>query len=185
MDNETLRNKLIITLINNIEEESKSNTKNLCIGNNKYMLGQLLRQLKLNDNKYHVSIEAYKKLKKYDTTCGIEQYLFNANKGIRKLNQKNKIKFNSEFHVEHVVAVIKIIEELQSLDRRCLTNKEINRIINKMHVCVITKEENTKLDTNGYRTNRGNNYRSIIDKGAYKKCGIKVLEGNIFKYFEK
>ena len=92
------------------------------------------------------------------------------------LQQTTKMKDKSRkiFHFDHFYTVSNIRDELLAIT---LTNpqsdlNEIERIITKMDVFWITKEENQHLDALGYRSKRPS------PEEAYMAAGIEILEIN-------
>ena len=86
---------------------------------------------------------------------------------LSKANWKDQPKFDKGrlvFYYEHCNTVKMLTDDILK------TNKDIAKVIKGNVICWITREENKKLDKNGYRDNRPGGW-----KKCYKECGIEVL----------
>lgn len=89
----------------------------------------------------------------------------------------DNFKFRQVFHIEHIVPISIIIDELLKLDlseEKEIVYKKMNTILNKIYVCYMTKDEDRKLNKVA-KTNRSDNYIEVINN-EYKKAGIEVVE---------
>lgn len=162
--------------------------------NCEYLLGQTLRQYNLPMSQKHIS-QAFKDLwesiTSYDCNrieydmrfqCDrllddkqVNAYAGNSTqpkKGKLILKPGGKYKYNSIFIDEHIVPISIIKKDLFSLcDRDELSDDSIQAVLNKIHICKITKDENARIISS---SNRSSDYRNVIDND-YKNAGITVL----------
>lgn len=129
----------------------------------KYTLNAVLRQMPLPDSNYFVS-EGADKLWNDICESSIWDYRFSerfhVNKDvdlpqyvgsgkipaeIKSFKKGDKVKYNSVFHDEHIVRVDDIVNELYDLPEEKLNVEEVEKIILKLYVCKILKEEDRRL----------------------------------------
>lgn len=147
--------------------------------NTGYLLNQTLRQYDIKNSHCHISKKAYAKLKRYGlANVDLNEYLHNSNKIIKKKDKKSK-KFNEEFIVDHVIPINMIIKDLVCLqETEDLSNEAIFHELNNIHLCILTKQENEKLNKRFKQFREGDhNFILKNKKGAYKQCGIEIWEG--------
>ena len=141
--------------------------------NAKYILGQTLRQMCVSKNNMHISDAAYYKLIDYGITPTVDN-IFNITHEFFMMGGYIKA-FHKEFTDDHVIPLHYIVDELYELEiTDKLTPETLYSVLNKIHLCIITKEEDKRLSKAGFRQTREGNFNYIIDKGAYKQCGIKI-----------
>ena len=141
--------------------------------NAKYILGQTLRQICVPENNMHISEAAYDKLVNYNIIPTVDS-IFNITREYFKMDGYSKA-FHKEFTDDHVIPLHYIIEELYELEYADkLTPKSLYEVLEKIHICIITKEEDKKLSKSGFRQTRKGDFDYIINEGAYKQCGIKL-----------
>lgn len=137
-----------------------------------YILGQTIRAYKVPDEKTFIS-EAAKDRWESLTSDDINKYDYNQkftcdklkkstdfllftgsqNKGtLTTINPGDKICFNDMFHVDHIVPVQLIKEELHGLSMSQITAQKVGRILQKMCLCRILKEEDRKIGRTAGRT---------------------------------
>ncbi len=148
----------------------------IIICNASYLLGQTIRQFVVKDNHWHISKKAYEQLKGLVTQDQLWDYTYDANHAYKDASNVSH-KFNKNFTVEHVVPVNKILTKLkEEAKANKLTDDRIMQILDEIHICIITKDED-KLLNHGFRKNREGDYKQIIEKnGAYAICGIEVID---------
>ena len=160
------------------------------ITNCSYLLNQLLRNITIPEDHYHISVEAqklwneltssdikdfeYDEMVKCDKINGsrvLDSYKGNENKPTEMTVEKDgKIKYNNVFHNEHVIPIKVIIQKLQECD---LDDREkVKEILEKIHICRITKEEDKKLKP---KSNRPCDYDDIV-KGIYCNACIYLTD---------
>lgn len=157
-----------------IKDTNKEGSE-LVICNASYLLGQTIRQLIVEESHWHISKKAHEQLKGLVTRDQLWDYTYNANYKYKDSSCVSH-KFNENFTAEHVVPVNRILTELkEEAKANKLTDDRIKQILDEIHICIITKDEDNLLN-NGFRKNREGNYRKIIGKnGAYNICGIDVI----------
>lgn len=173
------------------------------MGSPKYLLGQSIRQLWNRKGHKCVSktaLELWNKLKvgdsifkysyqkpiyyKNEEPVPIKKYVGASStpywEGDIKFTKKGDcFRFRQVFHKEHIVPINVILEELLEIDlskNKDEVYKEIDKILNKIYVCYITKEEDKKLNRVA-KTKRSDNYLEVISKD-YKNAGIEIAEWN-------
>lgn len=84
----------------------------------------------------------------------LDRYVGNSSKPDKNnqitLYRDSTFCFREVFHVDHVVPVSLILEELVKLD--CCTTERIQAMLDKMHICRILKEEDRRLGRTRGRT---------------------------------
>ena len=128
----------------------------------KYIMGQAIRQYRIPDDNWHVSraaSELWKRLtdedikdftyreavciKEDDNELGI--YVGNEKDPSKKGVEKGtKIPYNSLFHDEHTIPVSRFVKELLNKGDQ-VTGPEIEAVLNEIHICKITKEEDRNI----------------------------------------
>ena len=86
-------------------------------------------------------------------------------------------RFRQVSHIEHIVPIKIILEELLNLDlseEKEVIYKKMDAILNKIYVCYITKEEDRALNRIGAKTKRPDDYREVLNK-QYKEAGIEIV----------
>lgn len=159
-----------------IIQDTNQARNELIICNANYLLGQTIRQYVVKDNHWHISKKAYEQLKGLVTRDQLWDYTYNANHTFKDVFDISH-KFNKFFTAEHVVPINAIITKLiEEAKENRLTDERIMQILDKIHICIITKDEDKRLN-HGFRKNREGDYKQIIKKnGAYAICGIEVIE---------
>ena len=158
-----------------------------------YLLGQSVRQYDIPIENYHISQAALERWKQLSTDR-IEKYhyrdmvkcdnltkahRFKLFKGAgksgnyRKLRHNDSLVFRDMFHEDHVIPVSLILEELTKI--KTVDENSVKEQLNKMHICIILKEEDRVL---GRTINRTANFADTI-KNVYIPKGI-VLSNYIF-----
>lgn len=98
---------------------------------------------------------------------------------IQCLKKNDHFKFREAFHIEHIVPINIILEQLLeldlSLDKETLYNK-LNFIVDKIYVCFILKEEDRKLNKIS-KSKRSDNYLEVLEND-YKKANIEIALWN-------
>ena len=188
---------IIIPLIKASKEKGTKNDKHIKgdgieIINCSYLLNQLLRNILIPEENYHIS-KAADKLWKSLTSSDIKDYGYDEtficdmisdfrelpfykgnenNPEMRTVTKDTKIKYNNVFHNEHVIPIKIIIRQLQACD---LDDYDaVKKILNSIHICRITKEEDKKLKQ---KSNREGGFDDIV-KGLYKNNGIELVDYN-------
>ncbi len=192
-----MKNNIIISTIKCIlsgykklkEEASKKEIDSL-----RYLLGQAIRQYDVPKENYHISQAAkerwdelsndyilnywYHKQVKCDKLTASKRYkLYKGSEKEGKevlLHIGDSFVFREMFHEEHTIPVSLIMRELTD-DPNISTKKDIKELLNRMHICIILKEEDR--DINHYL---GRTARRTLDfasnvKNIYDKRGIKLL----------
>jgi len=158
----------------------------LCKDGVEYLLNQALRQPWLPQDHYLVSVEAKKWWDEYadgDILLSYYQKPVYLKKEIKELpyykgNKHEGLKYDykigehfsyrSYFHDEHIVPVYEIERELLELEDITLEN--IDKVLQKIYICKMLKEENFNLPVKRY----GDNYIDII-KNDYHPHGIHIV----------
>ena len=171
------------------------------IGNLKYLLGQIVRSLWNRKGHKGLSKEAariwdglkvgedifdyYYQCKvfyKNDVPVHVKGYIGAKSnpdweEDLKFTKEGDYFRFRQVFHIEHIVPISVILEQLISLDLSedlDVVYSKIEAILDKIYVCYITKEEDRKLNKRA-KTNRPDDYRKVIE-GVYKDAGIEVIE---------
>lgn len=171
------------------------------IGNLKYLLGQIVRSLWNRKGHKGLSKEAAriwdglkvgedifdyyyqrKVFYKNDVPVHVKGYIGAKSnpdweEDLKFTKEGDYFRFRQVFHIEHIVPISVILEQLISLDLSedlDVVYSKIEAILDKIYVCYITKEEDRKLNKRA-KTNRPDDYRKVIE-GVYKDAGIEVIE---------
>lgn len=89
-----------------------------------------------------------------------------------QIHPNDKVCFNDMFHVDHIVPVKLIMDELLKLTQ--INSQNVSNILQKMYLCRMLKEEDRLLGRTAGRTLCYNNNINNI----YKKRGICVIDPN-------
>lgn len=129
----------------------------------KYVLGQSVRQYEVNPSQIHITQCAHARWNLLTTAC-IDNFWYSEVvacdrlqktttfwyfKGSSKSGSQNnlqpgsKFRFNDMFHVDHIVPVKLIIDELLALTT--VNASTVKDILDKMHLCRMLKKEDRKL----------------------------------------
>lgn len=158
----------------------------------RYLLGQILRQFYIPSERWFIS-KKVKNLWDKLTKEKIENHHYNDKiiccneepievkiyKGAelkfekRILHKGDKFKFNSIFHEEHIIPVYSIINELCNLNS--LNYANVTKVLEKMAMCRMLKEEDKKLNLNHFKFKRPNSVEKILIE-VYSKVGIEICE---------
>ena len=162
----------------------------------KYLLGQILRQWKIDEDHIFVSVSANELWKEivgdevsirgYDYRKKIISKVSRSDvKGYKGASKNHDEKFKIEegksfvwndiFHDDHIIPISKIIDRLLQLKNNDLNHENVKKILNDIAICKITKEENHKLDAEGYKIKRKETLKETIEK-IYKQCNIDIVD---------
>lgn len=96
---------------------------------------------------------------------------------VKYVGNSSYFRFRQVFHIEHIVPIGVILEELLkvdiNLDKEVLY-KELNFILDKIYVCFMLKEEDKELNKVN-KIKRSDNYLEVINSD-YKKAGIEIVK---------
>lgn len=127
----------------------------------KYLLGQVLRQYRIEDDHIFISVAADKlwqkitdkEIKDYNYTMQVpvsRECTLDLYKGASKIpfyrgvfQKDSTFQYRQVFHDEHVIPIADIIERLIELDD--LNYDSVQKILNNIYMCRILKEENAGL----------------------------------------
>lgn len=162
-----------------------------------YLLGQILRQIDVSNERKHLSVGAINKweelgLKETDiweynyqdwVSCNlskkvvIEEYIGSSSKPKEpktELIGNCGFKFRNVFHDEHIVPIHDILETLFMIPKDQLTHEIISEYLDKIHICRMLKSEDRNIHP---KYNRGCDldFERIYDE-IYKKCGVTILD---------
>lgn len=180
--------------------KSEYNGEDKSIWNCYYLLNQVLRQISVPEKNKYVSAEAKKLWDAIGPECernssnnindyyyhekiiatndGAEifEYKGSSSKPIseipRRLKKGDTFIFRDVFHVEHIIPITMIIEELVKLDKKNeLTDKKLNDILNLICVCRITKKEDRSIKE---KYNRSLDLKEVFEK-IYKSRNINIV----------
>ena len=166
-----------------------------------YLLGQILRQINVPDERKHVSDGAMKKwqelgLNKNDiwkysyqdwVNCNSSKTVKECKGASSKFEDVNVaeaggFKFRNVFHDEHIVPIHDILLELFKIPTEELNQEIIIYYLNKIHICRMLKEEDREIHP---RYNRGYdlNYKEIY-LHIYKPNGVVIsnLDQDMIRY---
>jgi hypothetical protein len=150
-----------------------------------YLLNQAIRQYIIPDENWHLS-KAAKELWDSITSEDIRKYNYkqpitcdraeqtpakkfvgnNSTGSDIKIKRGDRIPFNKLFSAEHMTPVSDIIKELKALND--ITPENVKAILDKIHVCRVTKEEDRKINI---KYGRGIDIESIKND-AYKNIPL-------------
>ncbi len=152
----------------------------------RYLLNQAIRQYIIPDENWHLSVKAKALWESITSEKHIEKYNYkqlidcdranqthakkfdgaNSKGSDIKIKRGDKISFNKLFTAEHMTPVADIIKELESLP--AITPANVEAVLDKIHICRVTKEEDKSIQP---KYGRGTNYNNII-AGAYKNIPL-------------
>lgn len=191
---------IIIALVKAIKETKEPDEKNcqyyLDDGKNrlwgaKYLLGQILRQYRIDNNHIFVSVAADKfwkeitneEMYKYNYTmrvpvhyeCKLDLYKGTASKPFetKKLHKSNDtFQYRQVFHDEHVIPIADIIENLIKL--KDLNYENVQKILDNIYMCRMLKSENIELNK-GNRNKREWDVKKTIEEIYKEKHHIEIV----------
>lgn len=191
-----MKNNIIISTIKCIlsgykklkEEASKKEIDSL-----RYLLGQAIRQYDVPKENYHISQAAkerwdelsndyilnywYHKQVKCDKLTASKRYkLYKGSEKEGKevlLHIGDSFVFREMFHEEHTIPVSLIMRELTD-DPNISTKKDIKELLNRMHICILLKDEDRAINAKfGITKDRSLIFSDNI-KDIYNKCGVTL-----------
>lgn len=92
--------------------------------------------------------------------------------GVKCEISEDGFKFGAMFHEDHVIPVSMIFDALVKLSPA--DRKSIKHLLNKMHICILLKEEDRKL---GRTKGRSLNYRKTIED-VYTRHHVALFKMN-------
>lgn len=154
----------------------------------KYLIAQSIRQYDIPEAHRHLSKKAYERWNKLSTDdimtmqprdkvdCdklvdAVREYrLFTGakNDGILCEISEDGFTFGKMFHEDHVIPVSMIFDKLAKMET--IDRKTIKRILNRMHICILLKEEDRRL---GRTKGRSLNYKATIEN-VYKRHHVAL-----------
>ena len=174
---------------------TENNGKSYYIWNCDYLLNQVIRHYDIPQERYYYS-KAAKELWKslgFDIkdlkTKYYREQITSLNNNVRCLlfkgsasepykqvvNKGDVFPFNDAFHLEHVIPISKIIDELSSLDNP--DDAQIEAVLNKLCVARITKEEDRSL----HNKNKREGSFDKIYNNLYKEKNIVLFNNDTDK----
>jgi hypothetical protein len=187
MENKITKNEAIIKAIENLllaYHEPDNNTGDL-----KYLIGQLIRKYDIPADNCHVSKAAMVRWNELTSNGNIKDFHYKDKviccnlendkdfilyKGASKegdiitLSKNDSFEFRQMFHEDHVIPVSMIFAELKkSTD---IKSDKIKCILDKMHLCIILKEEDRKI---GRTKGRSMDFDKTISH-VYKEAEICI-----------
>ena len=179
--------------------KSSFENKNYCIYNAEYLLNQILRQISIPDDHYLISKGAkdlwdklspngkngnkisdywYREVLTVNSKTSVNVKEF---KGASKsatnvpLTKGSTFIFNDVFHLEHVIPIQMIIDELTRLSKAGELNyQSLAHVLNMIYVCRMTKEEDRKIEPR-YKSQRFLDLEKVKSE-VYAPVGIEVLQ---------
>lgn len=189
-----MKNEAIIKSIKILLEAfiaNKAEDNEVDNGSLSYLLGQLIRQYDIPKEHCHISNNAQALWDSLNVTIGnIEDYHYKMKvtcnpskpmrvkfyKGaekegkLRTITKGSHFEFRKVFHEDHVIPVSLIMKELVELNP--INEKKIKELLEKMHICVILKDEDRNLRrTKGRSLDFGKTIETV-----YKEAGISLKE---------
>lgn len=157
----------------------------------KYLLGQVLRQYRIEKDHFFVSVAANElwskitneEMDKYHYTmrvpvhheCELDLYKGAASSPFElgKLHKPNAtFQYRQVFHDEHVIPIETIIKKLE--EEKDLSYSNVQKILDNIYLCRMLKSENIELNK-GNRNKRCWNVKETIEK-IYKDIhGIEIV----------
>ena len=166
----------------------------------RYLLNQSIRQYDIPKENYHISVGAkqrweelcsdnianysYHKKVRCDKLQSAASYLFY--KGSSKegtecpLEPRESFTFRGMFHEEHIIPVSFILQKL--IEVSDVSEQTVKGILDGMHICVILKEEDRKMNSKSGRTAGRTGSFAENEKNVYNECGITLLPYDQFPY---
>lgn len=156
----------------------------------KYLLGQILRQYRVDDKHILVSKRAnelwekitneesirnhgYRDVIQSKVDMKIIKYSGASKSGVdSELKKGGNFIWNDIFHDEHVIPIDTIIKRL--VNEPELNYEKTKKILDDIVICKMLKEENNVLDSKGYRVKRKETVRQTIEEIYFKECGIEI-----------
>lgn len=160
-----------------------------CLWGAKYLLGQILRQYRINKDHIFVSVAADKlwreitdgkeKIENYHYTKNVHVYKeckLDLYKGASKHpSDKEKLipvngtfQYRQVFHDEHVIPIADIIEKLITFDD--LNYENVQSVLNNIYICRMLKRENCGLSHKG----RSWSIKETIET-TYRQHNIEIV----------
>ncbi|WP_162140177.1 hypothetical protein [Haploplasma axanthum] len=173
--------------IEQIKFYSKSGDfNNYQIANRKYLLNQILRQIKLPIEKYYISINAlnlwkemfggpimdywYNKKIKALVDGNITRFVGAKKDGsYGSISSGSSVEYRSVFHDDHIIPISKLVDELMNSDN--LTDELICSVVNKISVCRMLKVEDRSVPRL-----KGRETEEQVINVIYRNKGIEVLK---------
>jgi hypothetical protein len=155
----------------------------------KYLISQSIRQYDVPERHRHLSKKAYARWNQLTTddimakhhndkvdcdrlTDAVREYqLFTGAKNAGEPSEisEDGFKFGKMFHEDHVIPVSLIFGELTKKNN--FKRKEMKHLLNKMHTCIVLKEEDRRL---GRTKGRSLSYKATIEN-VYQKRHVDLL----------
>lgn len=177
---------------NNPRIEAEHDGLTYIMQGSKYLLGQLIRQISVPEDRIFISVKAEElwasitnePIQNYwyqtPVTCmqngvKVKKYKGASRKDYEEctLQKGETFPYKDVFHDEHIVPIKMIIDEL--IAEHDLDYDGVARILSKICICRITKEEDAAIK---HRYKRPDSFEETI-RTTYKEAGI-VIKG--FKY---
>lgn len=166
-----------------------------CVGDSKrrsdykYLICQCIRQYELPSDHYHMSVKAQElwdsltsadiktkfyrdkvKCDKITNLVTVTTFKGANHKGNEEtLDNKSQFRFNSLFQCDHVIPVKFFFNRLLDLPVNALSSDKVCDILDEMHMCKITKEEDHRI---GRTKDRYETFEETIARGAYKDINL-------------
>lgn len=171
--------------------ESSFRNKKIWLCNIQYLLNQFLRQISVPKERCLISQKAQEKWKSLVGDEDINKYYYREkvevkNHGFiseykgakndpekeREVNPGDTFIFRDLFHLEHVVPISVIIDELCKLfDNGKLDYENVDKVIGSIHVCRMLKKEDRSITE---KSKRPSNKTEVIDT-IYHYHGIYLV----------
>lgn len=177
-----MNNTIIDSIFCLLNGYKKANTKDEK-SSLRYLLNQSIHQYSISSTKIHISVEAKKRWESL-TSGTITNYhyrdkvvcdklvtpidcpLYNgaSAQGIpTTLTKDSTFLFRQMFHEDHIVPASLILKEL--IEFSVVNKQDIEDTLNKMHICIILKEEDRRIGrTKGRTTDWQYNIKNIYNK---------------------
>ena len=162
--------------------------------NAKYLLNQILRSYNVPEERKFITVKAKEKwseitldqveIKDYYYTKNVpvktkEKISLTLYTGARRKGETlnpypwDNVMYRQVFHDEHVISISAIIDEMCQLDFEDLTHEKIQKVLEKIWVCRMLKEESHELDKK-FKMVRKNTILETIDEIFIKECNIEI-----------
>lgn len=159
--------------------------------NYKYLINSIIRYYIVKEENIHCSeafLETWKSITDKEVygffqeriTCKYDNVNVRKFKGSSNaytdvvLNKGDKITWNKVFHYEHVTTVHDTMNALLEVEN--LTVEKAIEILDTIHICRITKEEDKRINNlGGCKNHREGSYEDIV-KNVYERAGIKFVK---------
>ncbi len=193
MISEEVSNYIIFLLKDYKESLSQEYNQNedYWMGGHKYILNQMLRQLKLPVSHIFVSERAlnlwnkitddnileknYRDRVKCKSEENLPHYIGNRKTPeLESLSIKvgSTFTYNDVFHDDHIIPLKVIIDKMINLENSILNRENINAIIEQIYICKMLKEEDRLIT---HKSKRADDLSQILDEDYNK---IKVFNAN-------